>query len=68
MTSFNGGIKYSKGFSLDAEYFMRWVSDFKTTGEIPVSSLFDQGYTVQASAMLINKTLTVIQYRFLYKR
>jgi hypothetical protein len=56
MTSLNGGIKY-KGYSLDLEYYMRWVSDFETVGVIPVSELFDSGYTVQASAMLVNKTL-----------
>lgn len=57
MASFGGGVKY-KGFSLDADYFLRWVDDLKTTSTpIPVSSLFDQGFSVQASAMLINKTL-----------
>ncbi len=56
MASFNGGVKF-KGLSLDAEYFVRWVSDFKTTGTIPVSNLFDTGFTVQASGMLIDKTL-----------
>jgi hypothetical protein len=56
MTAINGGIKY-KGYSLDLEYYMRWVNDFETVGVIPVSELFDSGYTVQASAMLVNKTL-----------
>ena len=58
MASFNGGLKYN-GYSLDLECFMRWVSDFDTVGTIPVSSLFDTGYTVQGSAMIINKTLQV---------
>lgn len=56
MTSFNTGAKY-KGYSLDFEYFIRWVSDFDTVGVIPVSNLFDTGYTVQGSAMLVDKTL-----------
>jgi hypothetical protein len=56
MTSFNGGIKY-KGFSLDAEYFMRWVDKFETVGTIPVSKLKDTGIALQGSAMLLNKVL-----------
>ncbi len=58
MASFNGGIKI-KGFSLDGEYFFRWVSNFKVTGQIPVKHLFDQGFTTQASYMIINKSLQV---------
>jgi hypothetical protein len=58
MASFNGGVKY-KGFSLDAEYFMRWVSNLKVTGAVPVRHLFDNGFTTQASAMVIDKSLQV---------
>jgi hypothetical protein len=58
MASFNGGIKF-RGFALDAEYFLRWVSDFKTSGQIPVSELFDDGVAVQASAMLIKRKLQI---------
>jgi hypothetical protein len=53
-----GGIKY-RGFSLDLDVYMRWVSKFKTTGAIPVSSLVDNGYTVQAAYMILRKTLEV---------
>lgn len=56
MASFNGGIKY-KGFSLDAEYFVRWVNDFETVGTIPVTQLKDTGFALQGSAMLVNKVL-----------
>ncbi len=56
MASFNGGIKI-KGFSLDAEYFMRWLSNFKFTGPIPVRNLFDSGFTTQASYMIVDKLL-----------
>jgi hypothetical protein len=58
MASMNGGIKYH-GFSLDGEYFMRWVNQFETSGFVPVSHLFDKGFTVQASGMIIGKTLQV---------
>ncbi len=56
MASFNAGIKY-QGFSFDAEYYLRWISGFKTEGEVPVSSLFDQGFSLQASSMLVDKKL-----------
>ncbi|WP_448697856.1 hypothetical protein ACFGVR_13695 [Mucilaginibacter sp. AW1-3] len=58
MASFNGGIKI-KGFSLDAEYFMRWISGFKYTGTIAVHDLFDSGFTTQASMMVVNKSLQI---------
>jgi len=56
MASLNGGIKY-KGFSLDAEYYWRWISNFETNGQLPVSKLSDNGYSIQGSAMLVDKTL-----------
>lgn len=56
MASAHGGIKY-RGLSLDGEYFLRWINKFETAGTIPVSTLFDHGYTVQASGMIINKVL-----------
>ena len=49
-------MKY-KGFSLDGEYFTRWVALTQHKGVIPVRNLFDNGFTIQASAMLIDKTL-----------
>lgn len=54
--SANGGIKY-KGFSFDAEYFNRWVTNFVATGPLPVSKLNDNGFALQASAMLIDSKL-----------
>ncbi|MBK0404691.1 hypothetical protein I5M27_16980 [Adhaeribacter sp. BT258] len=58
MASFNGGLKY-KGISLDGEYFLRWLTDFKADGRLPFSELFDHGFTAQAAYMLIDKTLMV---------
>lgn len=58
MSSFFGGIKY-KGFSLDFDYYLRWISKLKSSGPIPVSKLFDNGFDIQGSAMLIDKKLQV---------
>jgi hypothetical protein len=56
MTAFDGGLKYH-GFSLDGEYFSRWLNNFAGPGTAGLPSLFDQGFQMQASAMLIPKTL-----------
>jgi hypothetical protein len=56
MADFDAGFKYL-GFSLEGEYYARWVNDFATTGFIPVSSLFDHGYQLQASAMILPRQL-----------
>jgi hypothetical protein len=56
MADLDTGIKY-RGFSLEAEYYWRWVNDFDVTGVIPVNKLFDQGYQVQASAMIMPRQL-----------
>jgi len=56
MADINAGIKYL-GMSLEAEYYTRWVNNFETTGMIPVTSLFDKGFQVQASAMAVPKQL-----------
>jgi hypothetical protein len=58
MTSFDGGIKY-RGFSLDGEYYLRWLNNFtglKTTG---LHGLFDHGFQTQISEMLIPKTFQI---------
>jgi len=54
--SFNGGLKY-KGFSVDGEYFNRWLTNIVATGPIPVSKLNDNGFALQASGMIIDGTL-----------
>ncbi len=56
MAAFDTGLKY-RGLSLDAEYFLRWLDHFQGPGAAALPTLFDQGYQLQASAMLIPKTL-----------
>ena len=52
MLALNAGIKY-RGFSLEGEYYFRWVDDFQSVGPLPVDDLFDHGYSLQASAMIV---------------
>ena len=51
MLDLDAGLKW-RGWSLDAEYYFRWLSNFDVTGTIPVTSLFDHGFQVYASTML----------------
>ena len=50
------GVKHM-GWSLDAEYYTRWVDDFDTTGFVPVDHLFDKGFQVNASTMITPRLL-----------
>ena len=56
MADLDLGLKY-RGFSLEGEYYFRWVNDFDVTGFVPVSSLFDHGFQLQASAMILPRQL-----------
>lgn len=55
MASLDAGMKW-RGFALEAEYYWRWVDQFKYTGPLPVSDLFDHGYQIQASMMVVPST------------
>ena len=51
MLDLDAGMKW-RGWSLEGEYYFRWLDDFDVTGTIPVTSLFDHGFQVYASTML----------------
>lgn len=56
MTALDAGFKY-RGIEIAGEYYVRWLDDFDVIGTIPVTELFDHGFEVQASAMLMPETL-----------
>lgn len=58
MTSFDGGIKY-RGFSLDGEYYLRWLNNFTGLNTTGLHGLFDHGFQTQISEMLIPKTFQI---------
>jgi hypothetical protein len=58
MASIDAGIKY-KGFSLEGQWYWRWVDNFKTIGFIPVDKITDNGFVLQASAMPIKDMVQV---------
>lgn len=56
MMALNAAFKY-QGYALEGEYYARWLDPLKVEGVIPRDDFFDQGYSLQASAMVIPKTL-----------
>ncbi|WP_293399184.1 hypothetical protein [Phenylobacterium sp.] len=56
MMALDAAFKY-KGFALEGEYYARWLDPLKVEGVLPRDDFFDQGYSLQASAMVIPKTL-----------
>ncbi len=56
MAALNAAVKY-KGYSLEGEYYARWLDNFNVVGSIPKDDMFDSGFSLQASSMLIPKTL-----------
>lgn len=56
MLALNAGVKH-RGYALELEYYSRWLDNFKIDGVVPVTDLHDTGFQLQASAMLIPKTL-----------
>ncbi len=58
MTCVDAGLKYH-GFSLDGEYYWRWLNNFIGPGTAGLPKTFNHGFQLQASAMAIPKTLQV---------
>ncbi len=58
MISFEAGVKY-KGYALEGEYFLRKLNNFRGYGieNLSFSELTDNGLQLQASSMVIDKTL-----------
>jgi hypothetical protein len=56
MADLDAGLKY-RGFALEGEYYTRWLNDFHTTGPVPEDEIFDHGFQVMASAMVMPKTV-----------
>jgi hypothetical protein len=54
----DAGFKY-KGFSFQSEYYIRRLYKFDATGPLPLSSIFDHGFQVQAMQMVVPKLVGV---------
>lgn len=58
MLAIDLGLKY-KGFNLQVELYNRQLSDFLADGPVPITSISDKGYSVQASQMVLPKKLAL---------
>ncbi len=56
MIAADAGFKY-KGIFLQAEYYNRWLNNFDADGALPVSSIHDWGFYVQAAFYPIPRIL-----------
>ena len=58
MLAFDAGVKY-RGFFLQTEYYNRWLDNFEADGPLPVGSIHDTGFYVQAAFYPMPKKLEV---------
>ena len=56
MADIDAGIKY-RGFTLEGEYYFRWLDDFKGTNTEGLPRLYDHGFQLQVSGMVIPRAL-----------
>jgi hypothetical protein len=56
MASLDAGFKY-RGYSVEAEYYWRDLSNFVGPGTAGIAAIKDDGYQLQASAMLLPRLL-----------
>ena len=54
--AFDAGMKY-RGVFLQTEYYTRWLNDFEADGPLPLTSIVDKGFYVQAAFFPIKKKL-----------
>jgi hypothetical protein len=58
MLAVDWGLKKA-GWSLNGQYYFRWIDDFKADGPIPVHETFDHGFELSAAAFILPQRLEV---------
>jgi hypothetical protein len=58
MWALDGGLKKS-GFSVNGQYYFRWVGDFAADGPLPLESTFDHGFELSAGQFIVPRTLVL---------
>jgi hypothetical protein len=56
MWAIDGGIKRN-GFSVNGQYFFRWLNDFEADGPLPLASTFDHGFELTAGHFVVPRKL-----------
>ena len=58
MWAIDGGLKW-RGFSVNTQYFMRWLGNFEADGPLPLTSTFDHGFELTAGHFVVPKKLVL---------
>jgi hypothetical protein len=58
MWAIDGGLKKS-GFSVNGQYYFRWLNDFEADGPLPLASTFDHGFELSMGKFIVPKTLVL---------
>jgi hypothetical protein len=58
MWAIDGGLK-KNGFSVNGQYYFRWVNDFVADGPLPLASTFDHGFELSTGKFIVPKTLVL---------
>ena len=58
MWAIDGGLKKS-GFSVNGQYYLRWVDDLDADGPLPLASTFDHGFEVSMGQFLVPRKLVL---------
>jgi len=58
MISTDGAFKY-RGYSMEGEYYLRWLDNFRGPNAEGLPRVFDHGFQLQGSAMVVPKKLQV---------
>jgi hypothetical protein len=56
MWAIDGGLKKS-GFSVNGQYYFRWLNDFEADGPLPLASTFDHGFELSTGKFVVPKKL-----------
>ncbi len=56
MWAIDGGLKKS-GFSINGQYYFRWLGNFEADGPMPLASTFDHGFELSAGKFVVPKKL-----------
>jgi hypothetical protein len=56
MLAIDWGLKRA-GWSVNGQYYFRWVNDFKADGPIPIKEMFDHGFELSAGTFILPKEL-----------
>jgi len=58
MWAIDAGLK-KKGFSVNGQYYFRWVGDFDADGPLPLASTFDHGFELSTGLFVVPRKLVL---------